>query len=105
MLREGADFFEILSNQSIFILILDNGHWSDNFTLDFLNFLAFRCSPAKLLMIVSYRLSQNSAACQRLERMKEELRHSGSCMEIAMTNNLAAFPQSDTGFATPSLIF
>ena len=103
MLREGADFFETLGNKSIFILILDNSHWSDNFTLDLLNFLAFRCTPAKLLMIVSYRLSQDSTAYIRLERMKEELRHRGLCMEITMKNSLTILPQFDTGFATTSL--
>lgn len=55
MLREGADFFEMLACQSTFILILDNSHWSDEFTLDLVNFLAFRCSPANLLIILSYR--------------------------------------------------
>ena len=39
MLREGAYFFETLGNNSTFMLILDNAHWSDGFTLDLLNFL------------------------------------------------------------------
>jgi hypothetical protein len=55
MLREGADFFETMGKHSIFVLTLDNAHWSDEFTLDLLNFLAFRCSAAKLLTVISYR--------------------------------------------------
>jgi len=84
MLREGADFFEMLGTQSTFILILDNSHWSDEFTLDLLNFLAFRCSPAKLLIILSYRPNANGASSRRLEQMREELSHRGLCLELPL---------------------
>ncbi|MGH8497239.1 MAG: hypothetical protein ACRERV_00255 [Methylococcales bacterium] len=67
-LREGADFFEAICRDSAFVLILDNVHWSDQFTLDLLNLLASRCSPAKLLVIISYRPDKNGAGVQRCFR-------------------------------------
>ena len=73
MLREGADFFETLGKDSTFILILDNSQWCDIFTLDLLNFLMFRCSMAKLLIILSYRPGGNSPGVRRIDQMRTEL--------------------------------
>lgn len=84
MLREGANFFEMLSVSSACILMLDNAHWSDEFTLNLLNFLAFRCSPAKLLIIISYRENEGGSSTQRIEAMRTELSRRGLCDEIIM---------------------
>ncbi|MDD2660601.1 MAG: ATP-binding protein [Methylococcales bacterium] len=84
MLREGADFFEQVSTNSTFVLILDNSHWSDEFTLDLLYFLMFRCSPAKLLIIVSYRSCDDGPGVQRIEEMRTELSARGLCRELSI---------------------
>jgi len=84
MLREGADFFETLGNNSPFILILDNSHWCDEFTLDLLNFLMFRCSAAKLLIIVSYRPCEDEPGARRIEQMRTELFSRGLCQELPL---------------------
>jgi hypothetical protein len=84
MLREGAEFFESLSNKSPFILIMDNSQWSDEFTLDLLNFLMFRCSAAKLLIIVSYRPCDDVSGARRIEEMRAELSNRGLCQELSM---------------------
>jgi len=84
MLREGADFLETLSDNSPFILILDNAHWSDGFTLDLLNFLMFRCSPAKLLIIISYRPCMDEPGARRIEEVRAELLCRGLCQELSM---------------------
>ena len=84
MLREGADFFERLSKNSTFILILDNAQWSDEFTLDLLNFLMFRCSAAKLLIIVSYRSCEDGLGARRIAEMRAELLCRGLCQELSM---------------------
>jgi DNA-binding winged helix-turn-helix (wHTH) protein len=84
MLREGADFFETLGNNSTFILILDNAHWGDEFTLDLLNFLVFRCSAAKLLIIISYRPCENGLGARRIAEMRAELVNRGLCQELSM---------------------
>jgi len=84
MLREGADFFETFSNNLPFILILDNAHWCDEFTLDLLNFMMFRCSAAKLLIIVSYRPCEEGAGTRRIVEMRAELLRRGVCEELFM---------------------
>ena len=84
MLREGADFFERLGTNSTFILILDNAQWCDAFTLDLLNFLMFRCSAAKLLIIVSYRPCEDGPGARRIAEMRAELFHRGLCQELSM---------------------
>ena len=84
MLREGADFFETLGIHSILILILDNAHWSDEFTLDLLNFLAYRCSTTKLLIIISYRSCEDGSSTRRIEQMRTELLRRGLCHDVSM---------------------
>ncbi|MGR9086571.1 MAG: hypothetical protein ACU841_05780, partial [Gammaproteobacteria bacterium] len=84
MLREGAHFFEKLGRDSTYILILDDCHWSDKSTLDLLNFLAFRRSPAKLLMILSFRPGENSARSRQLRFMRNELHYRGMCRELTL---------------------
>lgn len=68
-----AGFLETIGNNSIFMLILDNSHWSDEFTLDLLNFLVFRSSAAKLLIIISYRPCEDEPIARRIEPMGAEL--------------------------------
>lgn len=84
MLREGADFFERLSRNATLILILDNAQWSDEFTLDLLNFLMFRCTAAKLLIIVSYRPCDVGLGVRRIAEMRAELLRRGLCQELFM---------------------
>jgi hypothetical protein len=84
MLREGADFFERLGKNSTFILILDNAQRCDEFTWDLLNFLMFRCSAAKLLIIVSYRPGKDGPGVRRIEDMRAELLCRGLCQELSM---------------------
>jgi DNA-binding winged helix-turn-helix (wHTH) protein len=88
MLREGADFFEKLGTESIFILILDNSHWTDDFTLDLINFLALRCSPTKLLMILSFRPDENCPGFRRIKLIREELVYRGVCQVLSLGKSL-----------------
>ncbi len=84
MVREGVHFFETLSNNTPLILILDNAHWSDDFTLDLFGFLMFRCSVANLLIIISYRSCENEPAVRRIEQIRAELLTRGLCQELRM---------------------
>jgi hypothetical protein len=49
-----------------------------------LNFLVFRCTSARLLMIVSYRLGESDAGARRLEAMREELGRRGLCRALCL---------------------
>ncbi len=84
MLREGAELIEALSKSTIFILILDNAHWSDQETLDLLNILMFRCSATKLLIIVSYRSCDKGEGVKRIAKMQTELMARGYAQELVM---------------------
>ncbi|HEY6542946.1 MAG TPA: AAA family ATPase [Ktedonobacteraceae bacterium] len=50
-----ATFFLHLSTQSPVLLIIEDAHWSDDTSLDFLHYLARRSSSHSLLLIVTYR--------------------------------------------------
>lgn len=81
-LREGADFFEVLGIHSRFVLILDNAQWSDEYTLDLLNFLMFRSSFSKLLIIISYRVVDEDFCVGRIIQMQAELSRRGLCKSL-----------------------
>lgn len=55
MLREGCELLERLASQRTIILVLENIHWSDYATLDFLSAISRRRSAARLLIIATYR--------------------------------------------------
>lgn len=85
MLREGADLFESLAGDRPFIVIVDNSQWCDEFTLDLINLLAFRCSPAKLLVIIGYR-PDNTAARSFIDSMRHELGSRKLCLFLSLDN-------------------
>lgn len=83
MLREGVDIFEALSNDKVFVLVIDNVQWCDGFTLDLMSFLMFRSSPAKLLILLGFRPdSVEGAAILKLRKMEEELTYQDKCLSI-----------------------
>jgi hypothetical protein len=50
MLRELAEAMEVLTTECPLILALEDMHWSDTATLDWLSYVARRWEPAGLLM-------------------------------------------------------
>ncbi|HJT56416.1 MAG TPA: AAA family ATPase, partial [Ktedonobacteraceae bacterium] len=50
-----ANFFIHLSTQSPLLLIIEDAHWSDDTSLDFLHTLARRATSQSLLLVVTYR--------------------------------------------------
>ena len=84
MLREGANFFEHLATESVIIIILENAQWSDQSSLDLLNFLSYRHAAVKLFIIISYRPHENILIFQQIESMREELMHRGLCVDIEL---------------------
>jgi predicted ATPase/DNA-binding CsgD family transcriptional regulator len=53
-----AAFFLQLSTHSPLLLIIEDVHWSDDTSLDFLHYLARRSSSHPLLLLVTYRLDE-----------------------------------------------
>jgi len=55
MLREAAQALETLAEAHLVILALEDLHWADCASADLLAFLARRTSPARLLVVATYR--------------------------------------------------
>src|SRR6185503_15204702 len=54
-MREMAEAAEFLAEEQPVILVLEDLHWSDAATVELLSFLARRRTPARLLVLGTYR--------------------------------------------------
>lgn len=93
MLREGCEFFERLASQQLVILVLENLHWSDFATLDFLSAIARRRSRVQLLVIATLR-PEDVDGGMPLQALMRDLLLSRLCHEIALE------PLTDSDIAT-----
>jgi len=84
MLRELADALEVLTAQQPLVVVLEDLHWSDNATLDALNWLARRRGPAALMIIATYRPIEVILQQHPLRRLKQELSLHKLCQELAL---------------------
>lgn len=73
MLRELADAITAISTDVPIILRLEDLHWSDASTLDWLGFIARCTEPARLLIVSSLRPTEGLAAEHPLVRLLGEL--------------------------------
>src|SRR5262245_56570449 len=55
MLRELADALEVLATRDALILVLEDLHWCDTATLEWLAYISRRHGPARLLVLGAYR--------------------------------------------------
>jgi predicted ATPase len=84
MLRELADALEILTARHPLILVLEDLHWSDTATLEWLAYVARRRDPARLLILGTYRPCERTAANASLRRMIGELRQHPHGAELVL---------------------
>jgi len=73
MLRELATALEELANEQAVILVLEDLHWSDLATLEFLAFLARRRQSARLLVLTSFRPVEMLLTGHPLKSLTQEL--------------------------------
>jgi DNA-binding winged helix-turn-helix (wHTH) protein/tetratricopeptide (TPR) repeat protein len=78
MLRELTDALEAASGQAPIVLWLEDLHWADVSTLDWLAAFARRPEPAWVLVIVTYRPAE-------VRRLQDELSRHGHCRELALS--------------------
>jgi DNA-binding winged helix-turn-helix (wHTH) protein/tetratricopeptide (TPR) repeat protein len=64
LLRQLVEAIELLSAQTPLILVLEDVHWADYSTIDLISALARRDTPAKLLLIATYRPAEVTAAAE-----------------------------------------
>lgn len=82
MLRELTELVESVASAELFVLCLEDLHWSDHATLDWLAFIARRREPARLLVIATYRAAEVSGAAHPLAALTRELKLHRLCTEI-----------------------
>lgn len=84
MLREMAEALEALTTERPLVLVLEDLHWSDYATLDWLAFVARRRQPARLLVIGTYRPVEVIVRAHPLKAVKQELQLHGYCKELPL---------------------
>jgi DNA-binding winged helix-turn-helix (wHTH) protein len=102
MLREGAEVLDTLTTERPLVLVLEDLHWSDYATVDLLALLARRRTPARLLVLGTYRPGEVRMPQHPLPVVVLDLQRHGLATEIplrglsaeAVATYLAArFPQ------------
>ena len=73
MVREICEALEALTAQDPLVLILEDLHWVDPSTLDFISALARRRGPAKLLLFGTYRPADVIISRSPLKALKQDL--------------------------------
>jgi predicted ATPase len=84
MVREICEALEAVTEQAPLILILEDLHWGDASTLDFISAFARRREPSKLLLIATYRPLDVVLSKSPLKALKQDLLVHHLCHEIAM---------------------
>jgi predicted ATPase len=84
MMRELALAIEALSSDVSLLLKLEDIHWSDASTLDWLAHVARRQEPARLMVLATFRSAEVAADQQSLGDLVTELALHGCCSEIAL---------------------
>jgi predicted ATPase len=85
MLRELAEAMEVISRERPLLLRLEDLHWSDYSTLEWLGFLARRQEAARLFLLGTYRPVEVIVREHPLRNLKHELQMHGQCQELRLT--------------------
>jgi predicted ATPase len=84
MLRELAEFLEILTANTPLVLVIEDLQWSDLSTLDLISVLAQRRGRAHLIIVGTYRPADAIINRHPVRALKQELQVRGSCHELAL---------------------
>jgi len=84
MLRELAEAIEMLTTERPLVLRLEDLHWSDVSTLDWLACVARRQEQARLLVIGTYRPVELLVREHPLKAVKQELHLHEQCQELPL---------------------
>jgi DNA-binding winged helix-turn-helix (wHTH) protein/predicted ATPase len=84
MMRELTHAIEAIAAERPLALKLEDVHWSDASTLDWLAHMARRPEPARLMVLATFRPADAAAAKAGLDRVVTELVVHGWCREIAL---------------------
>src|SRR5262245_9912924 len=85
MLREMAEAAELFAARRGLVLVLEDLHWSDVSTLDWVTYMARRREPAKLLILGTYRPAEALTNSHPLHGVVQELLVRQHCEELRVT--------------------
>jgi predicted ATPase/DNA-binding winged helix-turn-helix (wHTH) protein len=84
MLRELAEAVEVLAAIRPVVLVLEDLHWSDGATVDWLAYVARRREGARLLIVGTYRPAEAVVHAHSVRRVTQELRVHGRGVELPL---------------------
>ena len=84
MLREAAEALEAVAAERPLVLVLEDLHWADPSTVDLLAWLARRTTPARLLVVGTYRPADALAGGAPIGEVGAELRLRGLASEVRL---------------------
>ena len=84
MLREIVEAFLTVTAQQPLVLVLEDLHWSDPSTLDFLTLLAQQRAAAHLMVLGTYRSTEITGNGHPLQSLTQELLTHRQCEEVAL---------------------
>ena len=84
MLRELAEAMEVLTADRPGILVLEDLHWGDTATIEWLAYMARRRRPARLLVLGTYRPVEALVRAHPVRAMVQELTLHGYGAELAL---------------------
>ena len=84
MVREICETLEVITAQSLLVVILEDLHWVDPSTLDLISALARRREPSKLLLLGTYRPVDVVLTHSPLKTLKQDLLVRHLCREVAI---------------------
>jgi DNA-binding winged helix-turn-helix (wHTH) protein/predicted ATPase len=84
MLRELAEAMEALTAVRPCVLVLEDLHWSDTATIEWLAYMARRRGPARLLVLGTYRPVETIVRAHPVRAMVQELMVHGYGAELAL---------------------
>jgi tetratricopeptide (TPR) repeat protein len=84
MLRELTEALDVFTGERSVVLVLEDLHWSDRATLEWLAYVARRPDPARLLILGTYRPVDAIVHAHLLRTVLIELRQHGQCVELVL---------------------
>src|SRR5258707_5757017 len=84
MMREICEALETITSESPLLLVFEDLHWADHCTVDLLSALARRRSPARLMVIGTWRPVDIVLSDHPLKGLKQDLLAHQLCREIAL---------------------
>jgi len=85
MLRELTDVLEAVTSRASIVLCLEDLHWSDTSTLDWIASFARRPERSGVLLIGTYRSGEAQSEAHSPDALANDLRLRGVCTEIALS--------------------